>query len=92
MQILPETAAQIAGESGGVTFVAADLEDPRVNIRYGSYYLRHALDAYDGDVRAARRVVQRRAWARSPSGARPRRPRGTRCASATSRTRRRGPT
>ena len=53
MQILPETAAQIADESGGVTFTAADLEDPRVNIRYGSYYLRHALDAYDGDVRAA---------------------------------------
>jgi len=53
MQILPETAAQIAGESGGVTFTAADLEDPRVNVRYGCYYLRHALDAYDGDVRAA---------------------------------------
>jgi len=53
MQILPETAAQIADESGGVTFTAADLEDPRVNVRYGCYYLRHALDAYDGDVRAA---------------------------------------
>jgi len=53
MQILPQTAAQIADESGGVTFTAADLEDPRVNIRYGCYYLRHALDAYDGDVRAA---------------------------------------
>jgi peptidoglycan lytic transglycosylase len=53
MQILPETAAQIADESGGVAFTAADLEDPRVNIRYGCYYLRHALDAYDGDVHAA---------------------------------------
>jgi soluble lytic murein transglycosylase len=53
MQILPETAAQIADESGGVTFTARDLEDPRVNVRYGCYYLRHALDAYDGDVRAA---------------------------------------
>jgi soluble lytic murein transglycosylase len=53
MQILPQTAAQIADESGGVTFTAADLEDPRVNIRYGCYYLRHALDAYDGDVHAA---------------------------------------
>jgi soluble lytic murein transglycosylase len=53
MQILPETAAQIADESGGVTFTAADLEDPRVNVRYGCYYLRHALDAYHGDVRAA---------------------------------------
>jgi len=53
MQVLPQTAEQIADESGGVTFTTADLEDPRVNVRYGSYYLRHALDAYDGDVRAA---------------------------------------
>jgi soluble lytic murein transglycosylase len=53
MQILPETAEQIADESGGVTLKAADLEDPRVNVRYGCYYLRQALDAFDGDVRAA---------------------------------------
>jgi soluble lytic murein transglycosylase len=53
MQVLPETAQQIAGESGGVTFTTDDLEDPRVNVRYGCYYLRHALDAYDGDLRAA---------------------------------------
>jgi soluble lytic murein transglycosylase len=53
MQVLPETAEQIADESGGVSFTAADLEDPRVNVRYGCYYLRQALDAFDGDVRAA---------------------------------------
>jgi soluble lytic murein transglycosylase len=53
MQILPETADQIAGESGGVAFTTADLEDPRVNVRYGCYYLRHALDTYGGDLRAA---------------------------------------
>ena len=53
MQVLPETADQIAGESGGVAFTTADLEDPAVNVRYGCYYLRHALDAYDGDLRAA---------------------------------------
>lgn len=53
MQILPETAEQIARESGGVSFTAADLEDPLVNVRYGCYYLRQALDAFDGDVRAA---------------------------------------
>jgi soluble lytic murein transglycosylase len=53
MQILPETADQIADQSGGVTFTAVDLEDPRINVRYGSYYLRQALDAFDGDVRAA---------------------------------------
>ena len=53
MQILPKTAEQIARESGGISFTAADLEDPRVNVRYGCYYLRNALDAYGGDVRAA---------------------------------------
>lgn len=53
MQILPETAEQIADESGGVAFTPDDLEDPRINVRYGSYYLRQALDEYDGDLRAA---------------------------------------
>lgn len=53
MQVLPDTAAQIADESGGVTFTTGDLEDPRINVRYGSYYLRKALDVYHGDVRAA---------------------------------------
>lgn len=53
MQVLPDTADQIADESGGLTFTTEDLEDPRINVRYGSYYLRQALDAYDGDVRAA---------------------------------------
>jgi soluble lytic murein transglycosylase len=53
MQILPETAEQIADESGGVTFTTEDLEVPRINVRYGSYYLRQALDAFDGDNVAA---------------------------------------
>ena len=53
MQLLPETAAQIAGETGGVAFVPADLDDPRVNIRYGCYYLRTVLDTFGGDCVAA---------------------------------------
>lgn len=53
MQLLPETAAQIARESGGVSYVPADLDDPRVNIRYGCYYLRTVLDQFDGDLVAA---------------------------------------
>ncbi len=53
MQILPETAHQIAAESGGVEFTTRDLEDPSINVRYGSYYLRQALDVYDDDLRAA---------------------------------------
>ena len=53
MQLLPETAAQIARETGGVAFVPADLDDPRVNIRYGCYYLRTVLDQFGGDSVAA---------------------------------------
>jgi soluble lytic murein transglycosylase len=53
MQLLPETAAQIALETGGVAFVPADLDDPRVNIRYGCHYLRTVLDTFGGDRVAA---------------------------------------
>jgi soluble lytic murein transglycosylase len=53
MQVLPETAQQIAGETGGVAFVPDDLTDPVVNVRYGTYYLRQVLDQFDGDVVAA---------------------------------------
>ena len=40
----------IADHSGGTTFSAADLRDPRVNVRYGCYYLRLLLDRYDGSL------------------------------------------
>ena len=53
MQVLPETADQIARETGGVAFITEDLEDPVVNVRYGCYYLRGALDAFDGDAVAS---------------------------------------
>ena len=53
MQVLPETAEQIAGETGGVDFETGDLADPEVNVRYGTYYLRTVLDQFDGDVVAA---------------------------------------
>ncbi len=53
MQVLPETAEQIAGETGGVDFETDDLTDPEVNVRYGTYYLRTVLDQFDGDVVAA---------------------------------------
>jgi len=49
MQVLPSTAEEIAESTGGGPFEAADLSDPRVNIRYGSHYLRSLLDRYDGD-------------------------------------------
>ncbi len=53
MQVLPETARQIADETGGSSFVEADLEDPKVNVRYGTYYLRTVLDEFDGDTLSA---------------------------------------
>ena len=50
MQVLPSTAQEIARKTGGTQFVIGDLTDPRVNILYGSYYLRQLLDKYGGDV------------------------------------------
>jgi len=53
MQITPRTALAIARLSGGTKFVTSDLSDPEINIRYGSFYLRHLLDRYDGNEVAA---------------------------------------
>ena len=49
MQIEPETARFLAHLSGGTTFTVSDLADPKINIAYGSYYLRYLLDRYGGD-------------------------------------------
>jgi soluble lytic murein transglycosylase len=48
MQLMPETADYIAQKSGGTAFVQGDLATPQVNIAYGSWYLRHLLDKYEG--------------------------------------------
>jgi soluble lytic murein transglycosylase len=53
MQITPQTADAIARLSGGTAFVTSDLSDPEINIRYGSFYLRHLLDRYGGNEVAA---------------------------------------
>jgi len=53
MQITPQTAEEIEKLSGGTTFKLEDLRDPELNIRYGTFYLAHLLDMYDGDVVAA---------------------------------------
>jgi soluble lytic murein transglycosylase len=50
MQLLPETANGIALRTGGDRFVVADLLDPEINVRYGSWYLDHLRDRY-GDTR-----------------------------------------
>jgi soluble lytic murein transglycosylase len=46
MQLLPDTARGIALRTGGDDFVVADLRDPEINVRYGSWYLRHLRDQY----------------------------------------------
>jgi soluble lytic murein transglycosylase len=49
MQILPATAYYLAHLSGGYRFTAGDLATPKINLAYGSYYLRYLLDHYDGN-------------------------------------------
>jgi len=52
MQLLPGTAEGIAVHTGGSAFRVSDLDDPEINVRYGSWYLRHLLNKY-GDERTA---------------------------------------
>ena len=47
MQLQPETARGIALRTGGSKFHLDDLTNPEINVRYGSWYLRHLLDKYD---------------------------------------------
>jgi len=53
MQLQPATAEGIAIHTGGSAFVLSDLNDPEINVRYGAWYLRHLLDKYRNDERAA---------------------------------------
>jgi peptidoglycan lytic transglycosylase len=53
MQLLPDTARGIALRTGGTHFVVADLRDPEINVRYGSWYIDHLREHYDGDLRLA---------------------------------------
>jgi soluble lytic murein transglycosylase len=50
MQIEPQTALFLAKRSGATTFNTSDLNQPAVNIAYGSYYLRYLLNEYHGKV------------------------------------------
>ena len=52
MQLLPATAQGIADRTGGTGWHEGDLVNPELNIRYGSWYLRHLLDKY-GDEELA---------------------------------------
>jgi soluble lytic murein transglycosylase len=52
MQLRPETARGIAVRTGGSRFRVDDLTNPEINVRYGSWYLRHLIDKY-GDEETA---------------------------------------
>jgi soluble lytic murein transglycosylase len=52
MQLRPDTARGIAVRTGGSQFRVDDLYDPEINVRYGSWYLRHLIDKY-GDEETA---------------------------------------
>ena len=49
MQLQPETAKGIAIRTGGSRFQTSDLYNPEINVRYGSWYLRHLLDKYEDE-------------------------------------------
>lgn len=53
MQLLPDTAAFIARKTGGEDFVRADLRDPEINVRYGTWLLDYLRDYYDGNLSTA---------------------------------------
>jgi soluble lytic murein transglycosylase len=46
MQLTPDTARGIAQYTHGSKFQVSDLDDPDINVRYGTWYLRHLLDKY----------------------------------------------
>ena len=46
MQLTPDTAQAIALNTGGSKFTVSDLTNPDINVRYGTWYLRHLLDKY----------------------------------------------
>jgi soluble lytic murein transglycosylase len=53
MQILPDTGRFIAKSTGGDGFVVADLRNPDINVRYGTWLVAYLLDRYDGHVPTA---------------------------------------
>ena len=51
-QLQPDTAKGIAIRTGGSRFQTSDLYNPEINVRYGSWYLRHLLNKYSDEKTA----------------------------------------
>ena len=65
MQLLPDTAKGIALRTGGDRFVVADLRDPEINVRYGSWYLDHLSGATTTSAPRSPRTTRARATSTS---------------------------
>jgi soluble lytic murein transglycosylase len=53
MQLTPATAKGIAEYTHGTKFQLSDLDDPDINVRYGTWYLHHLLEHYHGNEELA---------------------------------------
>ena len=69
MQLLPATAKGIADADRRLEVPGLRPHNPEINVRYGSWYLRHLLDKYGDGAHGARRL-QRRPGTTSTAGAR----------------------
>ena len=49
MQIMPLTGSRVAWMLGEPRYTPADLEDPSINIRYGTFYLSKLRERFDGN-------------------------------------------
>ncbi len=48
-QVIPSTAEWIAGAMGWPNFQPGDIYKPYLNVKFGTYYLKAALDMFDGN-------------------------------------------
>jgi soluble lytic murein transglycosylase len=53
MQLMDDTAQDIANRMGMVDFHLQDVWNPEINIAMGSFYLNRLLTLFDGDIRLA---------------------------------------
>ena len=50
MQIIPPTGQEIATRIGFENFKTSDLNKPKINLFFGTFYLKHLLDMFDQDL------------------------------------------
>ncbi|WP_082726593.1 lytic transglycosylase domain-containing protein [Limnochorda pilosa] len=50
MQVMPETGEWVAGQLGLDSFEPEDLDDPKLNLRVGIWYLAYQVRVFNGDL------------------------------------------